>query len=319
VQGNVAVTTLDDVAGVRRVLGACRTVELDAALDPETRRVYVLALETLGRAGVEFLIGGAHALTPYTGIFRDTKDLDVFLRRRDCDAALAVLAGAGFATEVTFPHWLAKAYMGERFVDLIFGAGNGVATVDDLWFAHAIAGNVLGVPVLLCPPEEMIWSKAFIMERERYDGADIAHLILACGRELDWGRLLRRFGPRWRVLLSHLVLFGFVYPGERGIIPDAVLGYLLRQLDRERVRPVEPDRVCDGTLLSREQYLFDITERGYADGRATPRGRMTATEIAHWTAAIDADPAPPAPSPAPGLAVLRPNGPPGRRARRRRR
>jgi hypothetical protein len=121
------------------------------------------------------------------------------------------------------------------------------------------------------------------------------------------------------VLLSHLVLFGFVYPGERGIIPDAVLGYLLRQLDRERVRPVEPDRVCDGTLLSREQYLFDITERGYADGRATPRGRMTATEIAHWTAAIDADPAPPAPSPAPGLAVLRPNGPPGRRARRRRR
>ena len=58
--------------------------------------------------------------------------------------------------------------------------------VDDLWFTHAAPGRVLGVPVLLCPPEEMIWSKAFIMERERYDGADVAHLILACGRELDW-------------------------------------------------------------------------------------------------------------------------------------
>ncbi len=62
----------------------------------------------------------------------------------------------------------------------------------------------------------MIWSKAFIMERERYDGADIAHLILACGRDLDWRRLLGRFGRRWRVLLSHLVLFGFVYPGGAG-------------------------------------------------------------------------------------------------------
>ena len=189
--------------------------------------MYVAALRALRRAGVEFLIGGAHALGPYTGIVRDTKDLDVFLRRRDCDSALAVLANAGFKTELTFPHWLGKARAGDRFIDLIFGAGNGVAIVDDLWFTHANPGNVLGVPVLLCPPEEMIWSKAFIMERERYDGADVAHLILACGRELDWGRLLGRFGRRWRVLLSHLVLFGFVYPGEQGVIPDAVLAHLL--------------------------------------------------------------------------------------------
>ena len=97
-----------------------------------------------------------------------------------------MLADAGFATELTFPHWLGKAYAGDRFIDLIFSAGNGVAAVDDLWFAHAPPGEVLGVPVRLCPPEEMIWSKAFIMERERYDGADVAHLILACGRELDW-------------------------------------------------------------------------------------------------------------------------------------
>jgi hypothetical protein len=309
---------LNAVADGRRKLGVGAKAELDAALDLESRRVYVLALETLGRAGIEFMIGGAHALGPYTGIFRDTKDLDVFLRRRDCDAALDVLTEAGFATELTFPHWLAKAYIGDRFVDLIFGAGNGVATVDDLWFTHAIAGNVLGVPVLLCPPEEMIWSKGFIMERERYDGADVAHLLLACGRQLDWRRLLARFGPRWRVLLSHLVLFGFVYPGERGVIPDGVMGYLLGQIDRERVRPRDADRVCDGTLLSRQQYLVDITERAYADGRLTPRGDMSAEDIAHWTAAIAGDPGPPESSP-PSLSVLRRDGSPGRRARRRRR
>ncbi len=292
----------------------------DAALDLETRRVYVVALQALHRAGVEFLIGGAHALAPYTGIARDTKDLDVFLRRRDCEPALAVLAEAGFSTELTFPHWLGKAYSGDRFVDLIFSAGNGVAAVDDLWFAHAAPGNVLGIPVLLCPPEEMIWSKAFIMERERYDGADVAHLILACGQEMDWRRLLARFGRRWRVLLSHLVLFGFVYPGERGVIPDAVMAHLLQRLERERSQSADGDgRVCDGTLLSRQQYLVDINERGYADGRLAPRGEMTAAEIAHWTAAIHGDPGPPPPGPTPSLSMFRRNGRPGSRARRRRR
>ena len=283
-----------------------------APLDPETRQVYVRALETLRQAGVEFLIGGAHALGPYTGIGRDTKDLDVFLREQDCETALAALREVGFATEWTFPHWLAKAYAGDRFIDLIFSSGNGVARVDDLWFAHAVPGRVLGVPVLLCPPEEMIWSKSFIMERERYDGADVAHLILARGAELDWTRLLRRFGGQWRVLLSHLVLFGFVYPSERALIPDAVLDYLLRCLHRERIDAACAPRVCDGTLLSRQQYLVDVTCRGYADGRLVPRGAMTAPDVAHWTAAIGDD-APPAPAPPPL------NGRPGTRARRRRR
>jgi len=285
-------------------------------LDPETQAVYIGALEALRQAEVEFVIGGAYALAPYTGIVRDTKDLDVFLRRRDCERALAVLDAAGFTTELTFPHWLAKAYAGDRFIDLIFGAGNGVALVDDFWFTHAVSGRVLGVPVLLCPPEEMIWSKAFIMERERYDGADVAHLILACGRELDWRRLLERFGRRWRVLLSHLILFGFIYPGERAAVPDAVMAHLLRRLERERVGPGEDARVCDGTLLSRQQYLVDVNEHRYADGRLSPRGEMTAGEIAHWTAAI---PTPAPPDPIPNFSVVRPDGRPAPHTRRRRR
>ena len=47
----------------------------------------------------------------------------------------------------------------------------------------------------------------------------------------------------------------------------------------------EPD-VTRGTLISREQYLVDITEWGYSDARMQPRGPMSATEIAHWTEAI---------------------------------
>jgi hypothetical protein len=134
----------------------------------------------------------------------------------------------------------------------------------------------------------MIWSKAFIMERERYDGADIAHLLRARAGCLDWRRLVGRFGPHWRVLLSHLVLFGFVYPSERGCIPAAVLTELAGRLAEEQRDAPPPDRICCGTLLSRAQYLADVDTLGYRDARLLPDGTMTAGEIAEWTAAIDA-------------------------------
>ena len=71
---------------------------------------------------------------------------------------------------------------------------------------------ILEVPVHLVAAEEMIWSKAFVMERERYDGADITHILRKSGATLDWVRLLRRFDLHAALLLSHLVLFQFVYP-----------------------------------------------------------------------------------------------------------
>ena len=73
---------------------------------------------------------------------------------------------------------------------MIFSSGNGIAVVDEQWFEHATEGEVLGVQVLVAPPEESLWSKAFVMERERYDGADVAHIILAVGDRLDWRRLI---------------------------------------------------------------------------------------------------------------------------------
>jgi len=50
------------------------------------------------------------------------------------------------------------------------------------------------------------------MERERYDGADIAHILRARAADLDWERLLERFAGHWHVLLSHLILFEYL-PG----------------------------------------------------------------------------------------------------------
>jgi hypothetical protein len=255
-------------------------------LDQGTRDFYVRTLTVLNDAGVPYLVGGAYAMGTLAGIERHTKDIDIFARRRDRNAILTVLEAAGYRTEVTFPHWLAKAWIVERFVDVIDSSGNGLAPVDDEWFEHAVDAELLGIPVRLCPPEEIIWSKAYVQERERFDGADIAHLILKSGRSFDWHRLLLRFDAHWRILFAHLVNFGFTYPGDRDIIPEWLVRELCERLIRETREPSPNTKICQGTLLSREQYLVDIASWGYQDARLPPLGNMTPEQVIHWTAAI---------------------------------
>jgi hypothetical protein len=251
-----------------------------------TRRFYRDVLTYLERAEVPALVGGAFAFSYFTGIQRPTKDFDLFIRRDHIERALATLAEEGFRTELTFPHWLGKARSDEFLVDLIFGSGNGVAPVDDVWFENAIQAEAVGVPVWICPAEELLWSKAFVMERERYDGADVIHILHTRGPRLDWSRLVDRFAGHWRILLMNLVLYGFVYPGHESPAPRWVMDTLLARLKAEADGPPCPEPLCRGTLISREQYLVDILEWGYVDARMAPRGPMTATEIADWTEAI---------------------------------
>jgi hypothetical protein len=267
------------------------TAARDVVVEPtgEEAPSYARGLRALLEDGVHFLVGGGVAMAAYCGIRRFTKDLDVFVLPEDVPRALGAFSRAGFRTEIPFPHWLAKAYGDEHeFIDVIYNSGNGVAPVDAEWFVHAPAARVLGVDVALCPPEETIWSKAFVMERERFDGADVAHLLLTCGPSIDWPRLVRRFGEHWRVLLSHLVLFGYVYPDEAGCVPQGVIGPLLERLAGEAHPPVDPEgRTCRGTLLSREQYLPDLA-RGWRDARLPPTGSMSAEAVHRWTEAIRA-------------------------------
>jgi nucleotidyltransferase DUF2204 len=267
----------------RRALA--RSPLCDAA-SPSARQFYTRVMKALDAASVEYLVGGTYAFTPYTGIARSTKDFDIFVRPDDISTALGVLENADMRVDMTFPHWLAKVFHRRNFVDIIFNSGNGVTPVDEQWFTNSSNATVLGVEVRLAPPEEMLWSKAFVMERERYDGADIMHILRSRAERLDWDRLLVRFGERWRVLLFNLILFGFVYPAERARIPARVMRLLTARLDAELDSDSSIGRVCQGTLVSREQYLPDTQDWGYADGRQIPFGNMTSEQLIAWTASI---------------------------------
>lgn len=252
-----------------------------------TADFYRDALALMVGSDIPFLVGGAFALQRYTGLARDTKDIDIFVRPADVARTLKLFERAGYTTELPFPHWLAKAKRGELFMDVIFSSGNGLATVDDEWFANAPDAEVMGMPVRLSPVEEIIWSKAFIMERERFDGADVAHLLHATAGSLDWRRLIRRFDGHWQVLYAHLVLFEYIYPGEDSLIPD----WVKTTLSNRPAADHQPagERICRGTYLSRAQYLPDICDLGYQDARLIPGGPMTAEQADIWTTAAIED------------------------------
>src|SRR5262249_30278663 len=134
-----------------------RASESEGAKRQIKSRRHRRALKLMASLEIPFLVGGGHALRHYTSDVRGTKDLDVFVRRGHALAFLEGLAAAGFDTDLTFPHWLGKAHLEGDYIDVIYSSGNGLAEVDDDWFAHSRPARVLGVPIQLSPPEEMIW------------------------------------------------------------------------------------------------------------------------------------------------------------------
>ncbi|HEY5956840.1 MAG TPA: hypothetical protein VIV60_09820 [Polyangiaceae bacterium] len=240
---------------------------------------YRNALQALDNAGVEYLIGGGYAMAHYADIRRNTKDLDVYVRPGASRHAYDTLGEAGCRLEWPWPHFLARARSGgDAFIDILYSSGNGITDVDEEWYEHATDGDLFERKVRFVPAEEMMWTKCFVQERDRYDGADVAHLLLRCGKVLDWQRLLRRTQGHDGVLLAHLLFFEYIYPKEPRI-PAWVRDELLQRLSRES--PPE-QRLCRGTNLAPHQYRPDVEQWGFIDARRRPHGPLRLDDIARF-------------------------------------
>jgi hypothetical protein len=241
----------------------------DFWIPDDERVVYKRALEALTATEVPFVVAGAYAIYEHTGIYRKTKDLDLFFEPAAVVPAARALRSAGFVTRLEDPHWLAKATSGETFVDLIYGMGNGVALIDGDWLRHSRQGTLAATPVRIAPPEELLWHRLFISERHRHDIADILHLILCLGDTLDWNRLVARVAEHWPLLLAQLLAFSYVYPGYRSNVPAWVYEQLL---DRARAEATSGDSedgdFTRGPLISRFSFAIDVREWGFVDPSA---------------------------------------------------
>ena len=228
---------------------------------PEQRALFCEVLAHLNRAQVPYVVSGAFALQKHTGIWRNTKDLDLFLPAASVPKALRHLQEQGFETEIRDPVWLAKAHRDGYYVDLITGMSNGVITVDSSWIERGSHNVVLGVPTRVLAPEELIASKLFVNFRERFDGADIAHVIFGTKGRLDWQRLLTLVGSHWELLLWELVLFHYAYPACSDFVPREVWSDLLTRL-RDQLAAPNPSAPFRGSLLDEKMFAIDVREWG---------------------------------------------------------
>ena len=215
----------------------------------------------MNHAEVPYVVSGAFALQQHTGIWRNTKDLDLFLPADVVPLALEHLKEQGFETEIRDPVWLAKAHRDGYFVDLITGMSNAIITVDQSWIDRGSPAEVLGVPTRVLAPEELIASKLFVNFRERFDGADVVHIIFGCRGRLDWQRLLSLLGEHWEILLWDLVLFHYVYPAQAHYIPRGVWDDLLSRLQRDLAHP-DSRAPFRGSLLDEKMFAIDVQEWG---------------------------------------------------------
>lgn len=228
---------------------------------PEARSCYEEALKTLLELGISFVVGGAFAVHTHTGIWRTTKDLDLLLTAESLPSALDHLAAKGFQTYVKDPVWLAKAWRGEYFVDLITGIGNASLGVDPTWIERGVSEIVLGLPCRVLGVEELIVSKLFVDYRERFDGADVVHLIRARGNVLDWNRLLHLSGSHWELLFWSLVLFAYIYPARTDDVPDAIWDEMTSRFTRH-IRNPSRNAPFRGTLVDPRMFAIDVNEWG---------------------------------------------------------
>ncbi len=230
----------------------------------EAASFYRSSLLQLQETGIDYLVGGGFAFLYYTGIHRDTKDLDIFCRPDDCPRILRHFITLGYRVEQTDSRWLAKIFHGDHFIDIIFDSPNNICQVDDSWFEHAVYGTVHDMPVKLVGPEELIWCKIYVQNRERFDGADVNHLFLRYGEKLDWNRLFSRMNKHWHLLLAQILIFQFIYPADyHRVIPKSIFDELMRRAREQYELPPVLERICLGPMIDQTQYEVDIKAWDY--------------------------------------------------------
>jgi hypothetical protein len=221
-------------------------------------------LMVLEQHRVPYAVAGAFALLHHTGICRATKDLDIFLTSESSSTALRYLQEHGFQCELCDPVWLAKVHRDNYFVDLITGMSNAAVSVDESWIRHAQPASVLGISTRVLAPEELLVSKLFVTRRERFDGADIVHIIYATAGNLDWGRILQLAGEHWEMLLWALVLFRYVYPAQTRYVPAVLWQDLVGRFLKLVLQP-DGQGKFRGSLIDDNMFAIDVNDWGLDD------------------------------------------------------
>jgi hypothetical protein len=148
--------------------------------------------------------------------------------------AMARAGLADFYEQVPYDRaWIYRATQGETIVDAIWAMANLRTHVDEDWLTLGPELDVRGERVRPIPAEELIWSKLYVLQRDRADWPDVFNLIDALAPRLDWDRLIARMGADLPLLAAALTVFAWLSPARAAGIPPQVWGAV-------GARPPEP-------------------------------------------------------------------------------
>jgi hypothetical protein len=197
--------------------------DLSQYIPPEQWTLFRHAIAAVRDAGLAHALGGGLAISFYTGLWRSTKDLDLYILPASRERTIAALSQVGLEDYYPVaPYDRAWIYRGHReglIVDVIWALANRIADIDQAWLECGPKVELAGETLPLVAPEELLWSKIHVLQRDRCDWPDLVNLLYTVGPALQWERLLRRLGPEHALLASLLALFTWVAPARAAQLP----------------------------------------------------------------------------------------------------
>jgi hypothetical protein len=195
-------------------------------LPDEEWQVYQRVMQEAQRLGVTFAFGGAFATAIYTGELRNTKDFDFYVLPSQRETMIEATRRAGLADHferLAYDRsWIYRASEGDVLVDVIWAMANQRAEVDASWLSRGPPVEIRGERLRAIPIEELIWSKLYVLQRDRTDWGDVLNLIAAQTGAIDWKHLLNRLGSDAPLLAAALGLFAWLTPSRAQAVPVTV-------------------------------------------------------------------------------------------------
>lgn len=214
--------------------------------------VFLEGTDAISRSGVRFLLGGALALATYTGHWRNTKDVDVFVHPADHERAVEALRQVGFEDyferEAYDRKWIFRGFKGGVIFDVIWQLPNHRVYIDNAWFARSRSFELRGCAFAAVGPEDLVHVKLYVLQRNRCDWVDVLNILAGAAGEIDWPWLVERMGRDLPLLHAALAVFNWMCPGRAHQIPA-----WLRE--RFALPAIEADDVA--AMEERRTKLFD--------------------------------------------------------------
>jgi Nucleotidyl transferase of unknown function (DUF2204) len=198
----------------------------DDLITDEQWRVYHEVISRASAKRLRLVLGGGFAISTYTGHWRNTKDLDLYVLPAERDALIQVTSDVGlhdmYERSPYDRRWIYRSACGDTIVDIIWAMANLRSQVDEGWLRDGGEFNIRGERLGVVPPEEMVWNKLYVMQHDRCDWTDVLNLLYSVGADLDWEYLIKRMGDDTPLLAAALSVYRWMCPGRSRAIPGAV-------------------------------------------------------------------------------------------------